>query len=589
LAVDYAGDGSNVKIACGPAGGSVFEAFTAAGFKLDSAAYVTSIDGVPAHASDENDPWGMGGYWALYTSTTDGTAAGDPSDNWVFATVGAGDKPVQVDQAYIWRNETTWSCMFAKDPNDPNAAQYAEDDPQGCVVSPALPSLIATPGTTLVEQPATVVPASANAEAAAGWLARQLAANGDVASASGVTDWGLTIDAMIGLVAAGVAGDQVAASAAKLYASDQAYIGAVADISTKWSAIAKTAWALAVIGLDPTAFPTSEGPRNLLADLRSTINTEDSLRNDDGSLNPDYGSFVNAASDNAFSHSLGVLALARTQAGSPDAVNIWLQNQQCSSGTNHGAFGWGDSCQVPDTDTTALAAQALFAAGTTWANPISNLAIQWLETQQDASGGVANSWGTGLNSTTTGLYAQAASGPAKLIRAVDQKSQAVDFLGGLQINCATVAANPATLKTDDLGAVALNADRLADVTGTEGPGDSGADTFRTTTQAVLGMAGVRMDDLSVQGISAATPTASCTPAASPSDDPSTAVDPPAAPAPSNPATTATTPVGSGPGATAHTGGQVAQASLPLTVAALSLLAGCGLVTWAWRRPAQIKD
>ena len=59
-----------------------------------------------------------------------------------------------------------------------------------------------------------------DAVAAAGWLGRQLAAGGDR-----FTDWGVTEDAVLALAAAGVGGDQIAATAGKVLDSGDDYIG----------------------------------------------------------------------------------------------------------------------------------------------------------------------------------------------------------------------------------------------------------------------------------------------------------------------------------------------------------------------------
>jgi hypothetical protein len=550
VVVDKSLDGSDIDIRCAPgASGTVAAAFVQAGFDLGGAtSYVTTIDGV-----DPAKLYGAEGYWGLYTSTVDGTAAGQPAKDWTFASIGAGDTPVSTDQAYLFRVFDSWDCMMlAYDP------KYADqmDDPSVCHAKPTLSEVVANTGTSVVPPTSTTTPGAPNAQAGAWWIASQLASHGDVAQANGRPDWGLTIDALIGLASTGVAGDQISATAAKLRASDEAYIGSKAEIGTKWPAVAKMVFALEVAGVDPTAFPTTAGARDLVGDLRSALNAD--------------GSFGATGTDTAFVHSYAMLALARTTGGIPLTASLWLRDgQRCDEQGSPDAFsfGWTPGCANPDIDTTALAAQALIAAGQPIADPIANLANQWLESKQDASGGFA-SMGI-LNSNSTGLVAQSLSP-----RRSDPTAKAAGFIGGLQVGCDTLAAHPTTLTSANLGVVAFDQSSFAAITA-RGLDDSMTTmSLRATVQAVLGLGGARMGNLTAQGAAAGVTAPSCS-----SDSGPVVTDPPANSGSdqSNSSTGVAPGSTTGKGATAATGGVVADNSWMILLAGLALsLAAVGV-------------
>lgn len=470
VAVDYSLDGSNADIRCAPgATGTVLEAFQAAGFDVafNNTAYgpfVTGIDGTDAVTA-----FGAEGWWSLYTSTTTGYAAGPASDTWVSSMVGAGDAPVSTGQAYLFQVFDSYSCPSST-----------------CVVAPALADLGL--GTAVVPSQPSAVHGSADAGLAAAWIAGQLAAHQDVAASNGVTDWGLTIDTVFALASAGVGGDQIAATAAKLDASGSAYIGTASTLGTNWPAVAKLALGLEVAGVDPTQFATPDGTRNLIADLRFAMNAD--------------GSFGDAGTDNVFSHPLAMLALARTDGGVPPQAIAWMTAQQCTDATsaNLGSYGWSPDCSSPDPDSSALAVQALSAAGLAVGDPVQVAAKAWLASQQGTSGGVA-SFGT-ANANSTGLVAQALAGDDAVTAA------ATSFIGGLQISCDTVAGHPA-LSDANLGAIAF------DQTGFGGALADGLDAgtalqfLRASAQAVFGLGGPDFGSLSAAGVSAGVPAVSC--------------------------------------------------------------------------------
>ncbi|MCL1838469.1 MAG: terpene cyclase/mutase family protein [Propionibacteriaceae bacterium] len=484
VAVDYSLNGTNVDIRCAiGAPGTIIDAFKAAGFEVhDSSGWILDIDGL-----DPTAEYGWEGFWGLYTSTVSGSNVGNPSDVWTFAQVGAGSGPVSTDQAYMFRVFETWDCMLAD--YDPQWL-YEMDDPSICTTTPTLQEVLPWLGNITLPPSPTQVLADPDAQAAAAWLAAQLAAQDDVALTNGATDWGLTIDALLGLISVKVAGDQINATAEKLYASGTAYIGTQAESPMKWPAIAKMTLALQAAGLDPMAFPTSSGTRNLLFDLRSVLNAD--------------GSFGDPATSSAFSHALAMIVLARTDGGVPASALAWLTQQQCTTAAaaDYGSFGWVGGCGGADTDVTSLAAQALAATGVTGTDSPLAWAQEWLLTQQDDSGGFL-SWGTpNANATGLAVLALQDTSPAA-------STLAAQYIGGLQITCERVKDSTDTLEVVDIGAIAY------DQVGFEGAVELGLGSglgeqfFRATSQAILGFGGANFVYMSSEGATADVPARVC--------------------------------------------------------------------------------
>ncbi len=495
VAVDFtpAKDAIDVRCAQTASGASVADAFIAAGFHLDDpASFITTVDGVSAVWNDATLP----AWWQLFTSTDSGTAKGKAAGDWVGSMVGMADGPVSGGQAYL--------LQFT--PTDPATGSNLK-------TTPVLTLTEVTGHSTAVAEPSPYGPVDKDssqkgARWAAAWLGQQLAAGDDVlAGPDGTTtDWGKTADAILALASAGVGGDQIAASAAKLAASGSAYVGKPGQAADKASAIAKTAFTLEVAGLDPTAF----GKRDLLADLRGTIA-------DDGAI---------GTNPMSFSQAWGILALARSGAGAPAVT--WLQSQQCASGAAAGAYGWSSSCESADQDMTALAAQALLAAGVPASDPSVKTAIAWLTGQQGKDGAVSSSMG-GPNVNSSALTAQ-------LLRAVADDSADVPvpgFILGLQISCGDIAGD---LTPDAVGAVAYDQAGFDDAR-EYGIDDTSLDQFqRATTQAILGLGGPAMGQLTADGADAALPTAACAQKPTPTPTPTKSATPTPVPVPSPTAT-----------------------------------------------------
>ncbi len=168
----------------------------------------------------------------------------------------------------------------------------------------------------VVASPAQAAPRTTDdpAAAAAGWLARQFV-DGDhletVSDGQSFTDAGLTLDAVLGFAAAGVAGDT--AEAAMAWVGEPANLETYVGNGTTDSfagALAKLSLTAQVQGLDPTAF--GPGRVDLLTRLRALITA--SGRFSDKSS---FGDF-----SNGFSQSYAVLTLARAGSVPPTAVSV---------------------------------------------------------------------------------------------------------------------------------------------------------------------------------------------------------------------------------------------------------------------------
>ncbi|MEU8632188.1 peptidase [Amycolatopsis sp. NPDC048633] len=326
-----------------------------------------------------------------------------------------------------------------------------------------------------VAVPATAsatTPAQHSADAAAGWLARQLV-DGDhlVTVFGGVAypDTGLTIDGILAFASAGVANTAAGRATTYVAANLSGYIG---DGTTESyaGATAKAALAAEVRGLDPASFGGVDLPTRLRALLTPSGRFSDKSA---------FGDF-----SNAFSQSLAVIALDRTPGGAPAASVNFLAGTQCADGGF--PLDLAATPCVSDTDSTAMVAQALQATGRLGK---SQQGLTWLAGKQQADGGIPVGTGdpaVAPNANTTGLAGQAFR--VGLRPAAAQKAKT--FITGLQVGC---AGAPATR-----GAIAY------DATGYH------ADTaVRATTQAVLGLGGRGLAQLTSAGSSAAEPARNC--------------------------------------------------------------------------------
>ncbi len=242
----------------------------------------------------------------------------------------------------------------------------------------------------------------APAEAAAAWLASEADgpswSDGDVSS---------SLDAAIGLMAAGVGGDQVEATLEWLNDPDvlSAYIYPAGDESEdpqlSPGAAGKVMFTVATAGGDPADFGGVK-----LADELADASVEGI---DPGAL------------------SWAALGLSRSEAGVTEEVAAALLAAQCDDGGFTFEAPEGGDCSG-DPDTTGPAASALQVIGEPAADAHAD-AVTWLEEHQSESGGFDNGFGENANSTA---YAGQALLGAERTEAAEL---ATAFLIGLQFGC----------------------------------------------------------------------------------------------------------------------------------------------------------
>jgi hypothetical protein len=251
-------------------------------------------------------------------------------------------------------------------------------------------------------------PLPAPADAAASWLAAQ--ADGPSWEGFDGPDVSNSLDALIGLMAAGVGGDQVQDTLEWLNDTDvlASYVypaGAEddeADIAP--GAAGKTMFVVATAGGDPTDFAGIA-----LADAVGGAAFD--------GLDPQTTAWA-------------VLGLSRTPDGPTDEAVAALADAQCDDG----GFTWesadGGAC-TGEPDTTGIAAAALIAAGE---DATAATAVQWLLDDQAGDGSFGTEFGANANSTAMAAQALLAAGEA------DAAQAATAFLIGLQIGCGDDAA-----------------------------------------------------------------------------------------------------------------------------------------------------
>jgi LPXTG-motif cell wall-anchored protein len=357
--------------------------------------------------------------------------------------------------------------------------------------------------------PAQAAPSTTDdpAAAAAGWLARQFK-DGDHLetdfNGQSFPDAGLTLDAVLGFAAAGVAGDTADAAMAWVGqpANLETYVGNGTTDSFP-GALAKLALTAQVEGIDPTAFGT--GRVDLLARLRALL-TPSGRFSDKSSFVP-YQDF-----SNGFSQSYAVLTLARAGAVPPTAVTF-LAGTACPGGGFRLNFGT-PTC-TPDPDATAVAVQALAAAGDETA---AAAGIRWLVGDQRADGSFGGGESSqGPNANSTGLAGQALREAGSTAAA----GRAAGYLRTLQSGCTTAATQRGAIAFDGSGFVAATAPRA-------------------TAQALLGLSGPGLLTLDGTGAEAGAPALACAAAPTSSAPATPSATPPATPSPTHPPTAAPT-------------------------------------------------
>ncbi len=384
------------------------------------------------------------------------------------------------------------------------------------VLALLLATLVALAPSSLVragEPPTTTDPALA----AAGWLAQQVENDPTLGP-------GTLADAVFAFAAVGAGQSAATTALAGIEANLEAYVapgGALAP-----GALAKAMLAVQVQGGDPTAF----GGRDLEADLRGLLTVGGT---DDGRF----------GAGSVLDQSLAILALSRTAGGAPATAVTWLAAAQCPSGE----YAWDGSCPAAagseDPDTTAIALQALLAAGATTA---ADAATAWLLSIQQAGGGVPSFGLANTNSSGVGGQALRAAGETAAADA------AATFVLSLAFGC---DADPA-----EVGAIGWAV------------GIPGFLVF-STPQAVLALGAPPLDQLSAAGAASEAPVLDCAATGPAPSQP--AATPVPSPAPSNDA-------GELPN-TAVSGG--AEPAWPVIVLLPAAAAALAVTRWRGRRAA----
>jgi Prenyltransferase and squalene oxidase repeat len=207
-------------------------------------------------------------------------------------------------------------------------------------------------------QPATPA-AGSPVERAAAWLTTQQGADGGFLGFSGTSDPSTTADAIVALVAAGNAGVPVDVTKAVDYLEQNALVYAQGGPGQA----AKLVLAIAAAGRDPTN----------VAKVNPLSIVEVSSQGQSGMIG--FG---------PFDHALGVLALVATGKDVPPAAIDSFRARQLDDGS--WSFDGKRDAGAGDTNTTAVAIQALVAAGQ-GSDPMVAKAIDYLKAAQTENGG----------------------------------------------------------------------------------------------------------------------------------------------------------------------------------------------------------
>ncbi len=346
----------------------------------------------------------------------------------------------------------------------------------------ALTALSLTPA---VGSAATAPAPVSAADAAGGYIARQLAVTGSHFVTYASPDWGLTADGILALDAVGVGQAQATASTADLSTHVKDYITGEqwGDKGSLYAgATAKTLNVAVAQKADPRAF----GGVDLVADLTSLL--QPSGRFSDRSSYGDYS--------NAFGQSLAIIGLTRSTGSAPTSAVTFLKAQQCPDG-GFRLDPATTSC-TSDPDATSMAVQAIIAAnGSSDAAAVRGLGF--LAGKLGADGGLGGGTPTTAeNANSAGLAGQAFLAGGRTAAA--RKVQA--YVAKLQYGCAFPATVRGGIAYDQaaysrqlaLGAKAVPTDQ----------------DRRSTTQASLVLAGSDLLTVTSTGAAAGTTAMTCT-------------------------------------------------------------------------------
>ncbi len=337
--------------------------------------------------------------------------------------------------------------------------------------------LIATPGAAQAAETRN------RADAAVGWLGRQLDADTHLMTASfggqSFPDYGLTADVVLALDSAKVGRRAARLATGALRHNVLAYTGGSDPAEHYAGSYAKLVMVAAAQRADATAF--GGGPRkNLVAGLRAlecgkvrSCPASDTGRFSDISQ---FGDF-----SNAFSQSLALIGLERaTSGGASRAAVSFLVGQQCGNGGFPETFG-ASPCRAT-VDATGFAVQALTAVGGKAALAAAGDGGRWLKRHQHDNGSFSGNGTRNSNSTALAAQALTAVGRDKAAAA------ARGFLRALQVGCAGKPATRGMVRYVRAGT---------------------GDPVRATSQAVPALAQATLADISNDGSSRGLPKLAC--------------------------------------------------------------------------------
>ncbi len=305
----------------------------------------------------------------------------------------------------------------------------------------AVASLLAGPGLGHAAAAPPTQDGPTAAEFASTWLAAQLVAQIPMQNFGG-PDWGVTLDATLGMVATGVGGAQVDAVWSALAAQrDTALASEGVDNPGR---LARAILLAEVLGEDPRAVGSGPGA-DLVARLAATMRTEGPDTGLFGSANPTY--------DGAYRQGYALAAFVAAGVDPDQRAVDWLLGQQCDAGADAGAWmqhrtDLSAPCAVdavmfvgPDTNATSAAITGL-AAVEAGADAI-EAALDWLDRVQRSDGGWEQVAGydTEPNSTALVIQSLLAVGAADDPRFADRAASPLGFLLSFQLGCAAPVAD----------------------------------------------------------------------------------------------------------------------------------------------------
>lgn len=317
----------------------------------------------------------------------------------------------------------------------------------------------------------------AKADASVAWLRSQL--SGNLIQQFGTADYGLSLDTVLGMRAAGETPSEVKPILDAM--------GGIGDRLEYQGSVTTGMVGKALVAAHVSDYPvTNFHGKDLVALAQRSVDATGKVDGGPG----DTGK-------NLFSQAFVMIGLAQ-QGKLPAATVSFLADQQCSAGYFRMYYTDGKTCDAAgsgyDVDGTALALFALEAAdeaGIDAAAAPLERGRKWLASMQEASGGFPGSRFTPIaNSNSTGLAAAALRDAAP-----EAAQRAADFVATL-----TYPSGP------DAGAIAFLRDQRDGWTGGELTSAQRSGAIRATPQALLAFAPANyafLDEGATRGITAA--------------------------------------------------------------------------------------